>query len=258
MLMANHVNTMKHVSYWAKRAGILFGLLAIIILLPLALPKLLFAYKLERGELSLYSDTRLPEQKGEFILREIKQKLDASPIEADGRPMQIYIPDSPWRRAWLWIIPPKYVGGFVVVPVSRRHAFLSGADFDTNELIAPTGYRPEPPRTLVYYGAHELTHLVIARKVGWTTFYQIPNWINEGLADYVALPREPAAILYAEIGEGSASQEVINTHGVYAPYRLLVTYFLEVEGWSIDRLLECRLTLKEAQAVAFPMLRHQE
>ena len=246
---------MNHLSYWAQRIGAITGLLVIIIVLPLALPQLLFAHKIEHGGLALYSDFRVPEKQGKFILGEIKRRLDSSPIKDDGVSMRVYIPNSDWRRDLLWIIPPKYVGGFVIVPLSRKHAFLSGADFEKNELIAPTGYRPQPPRTLVYYGAHELTHLMIARKVGWVSFYRVPDWINEGLADYVALPPETAANLYASIGEEDADLDMMNAHGVYAPYRLLVTYLLEDEGWSVDQLINSRLPIEEAQAIAFPELR---
>jgi hypothetical protein len=38
-------------------------------------------------------------------------------------------------------------------------------------------------------------------------------------------------------------------YGSYPRYRLLVTYFMEKKGWSVDHLFETRLTEDEANAV---------
>jgi len=37
--------------------------------------------------------------------------------------------------------------------------------------------------------------------------------------------------------------------GSYPRYRLLVTYFLEKKGWSIEQLLQTRLTYEAANAI---------
>lgn len=243
---------------WAKRCLALLGLFICLVILPLVYPQSLFAYKVEMGNLSVYSDQPIPQSEAEVLLGQIKQRLDHSRIQVGTLPMQIYIANTGWRRSWLWLIPPDMAGGFVVVPLTRHHAFFSGADFNTNELIAPSGYRTQPPRTLVYYGAHELTHVATAEKVGWVEFYRTSVWVKEGIADYVALPSETAVELYLKIGERKADLEMMKTHGVYAPYRLLVTYFLEEAGWTIDQLLDCRLTFEEAQAIAFESLRVQQ
>ena len=38
-------------------------------------------------------------------------------------------------------------------------------------------------------------------------------------------------------------------HGSYPRYRLLVTYFLERKGWSVEQLLQTRLTEDEATEI---------
>ena len=38
-------------------------------------------------------------------------------------------------------------------------------------------------------------------------------------------------------------------YGSYPRYRLLVTYFVEKQGWSIDQLLHTRLTEDEATEI---------
>ena len=245
----------KYGKRWFWR-GSLFALMAILfVALPLVFPKPLFSHSVTVGELSVHSDRPIPQAEGEQFLQEVQQKLAQSPIEADGMPMQIYITNTEWRWRWLWIVPNKDAGGFVAAPVTRRHTFFSGANFYTDELISPTGYRTQPPRTLDYFGAHELTHVATLETLGLIQFYQTPTWVIEGIADYVAMPPESAADLYAKIGEQDADLAMMRAHGVYAPYRLLVTYFLEEEGWSIDQLLATDWTLGEARAVVFPALR---
>lgn len=169
--------------------------------------------------------------------------------------MQIYVVNTNWRWRWLWIVPNNAAGGFIARPATRQYTFFSGANFETDELISPSGYRTQPPRTLDYYGAHELTHVMTANAVGLLRFQQMPEWVREGLADYVALEREKSAELFAKIGERDADLPMMRAYGVYAPYRLLVTHFLEEKGWSIDQLLQSELTLVEARAIVFRDLR---
>ena len=38
-------------------------------------------------------------------------------------------------------------------------------------------------------------------------------------------------------------------YGSYPRYRLLVTYFIEKKGWSVDQLLQTRLTEDEATEI---------
>ena len=38
-------------------------------------------------------------------------------------------------------------------------------------------------------------------------------------------------------------------YGSYPRYRLLVTFFIEKKGWSVDQLLQTRLTQDEATAI---------
>lgn len=230
----------------------LFGFLVLFISAPLIYPKPLFPYAVSSEGLSVHSDMQLSQVQTEKFLKEVKAKLKDAPIHYKENPMQIYVANVSWHRTWLWLIHRgAQVGGFVVAPLTREHAFFSGADFESNELISPSGYRPHPPRTLVYYGVHELMHVVTIKNVGWYRFATMPVWVREGLADYVAMPTERADKLYAKIGQKKLDLSMMKAHGVYAPYRLLVIYFLEEEGWSIERLLESDLTLEEAQAIVF-------
>lgn len=243
------------VKRWGKRIGISTILILLFVAFPLVFPKPLFAYGVVDGSLSVYSDRPIPQDKALQLLQQVNEKLEKSPIPYTASPMQIYIVNTTWRWRWLWIVPNRVAGGFIAPPATRQHTFFSGADFETDELISPSGYRTQPPRTLSYFGAHELTHVMTNNSVGVIRYHQMPTWVVEGLADYVAMERESSAELYAKIGEQDADLAMMQAYGVYAPYRLLVTYFLDDSGWTIEQLLATDLSLEEARTIVFTELR---
>ncbi len=238
-----------------KITGVVVVALLLFLAFPLVFPTPLFAHSVTLGSLSVFSDEALPKKEARLFLQQVQKRLDQSPVRFPGQHMQIYVANTKWRRTWLWLAVPKGNGGFVVAPLTRWHTFLSGADFKDGVLIGPTGYRPNAPRTLVYYGAHELTHTTMSKKIGWLQFQLMPEWIREGVPDYVALPHESTNALYEKIGEGDADLAMMKAHGVYAPYRLLVSYFLDEKGWSIERLMASNLTLSQARTIVFKALR---
>jgi len=51
------------------------------------------------------------------------------------------------------------------------------------------------------------------------------------------------------LGDRPVDTPMMVKHGVYPRYRLLVTYFIEKKEWTIDRLLQTRLTEDEATEI---------
>lgn len=242
------------VARWIKRLFLILVIIAGFIASPLAFPGPLFAYGVTDGKLSVYADKPIPEIQAKAFIRDVEQRLTKIPALQTDHPMKIYIANEKWRQRLLWLIVPYRAGGFVVTPVSNWHAFFSGADFLSDRLISRSGYRPEPPRTLGYYGAHELTHVVMSKKLGWVRFLLLPKWIREGMADYVAMPDESADKLFMKIGKKKADLPMMKTYGVYAPFRLLVAFFLENQHWSADRLMASDLSFDQARKIVFAAL----
>ena len=51
------------------------------------------------------------------------------------------------------------------------------------------------------------------------------------------------------LGDRPVNIEMMIKYGSYPRYRLLVTYFLETQHWSIDQLLQTKMTEDEATAI---------
>jgi hypothetical protein len=111
------------------------------------------------------------------------------------------------------------------------------------------GYVGTPPRTLAWLCAHELTHLITSEHLGLARF-RVPQWAFEGLADYVGIEnRESFEQLRNALGDRPVDIPMMVNYGSYPRYRLLVTFFIERKGWSVDQLLHTRLTAEQADEI---------
>ena len=111
-------------------------------------------------------------------------------------------------------------------------------------------YVGTPPRTAAWLCAHELTHLIEAEHAGRFANYRMPQWVFEGLADYAGIEnRESFEQLRDALGDRPVNIPMMIKYGSYPRFRLLVTYFLEKKHWSIDQLLQTRLTEDESTTI---------
>lgn len=215
----------------------------------LAFPSPMFSHVVQYQQISFHSDVPIPGH-AQTILKEIAERLEHSPIKLEDKRMRLYVVNSDWKRWFLWKATSPVAGGFVIVPVTGQHAFLSGADFERGLLISSSGNAVAAPRDLAYYGAHELTHAASGKFLGTVQYHLMPEWVREGIADYVAMPaKRSVSELYTEIGDQDADLAMMNKYGVYAPYRLLVSFFLNEQDWSVEKVLKSRLTKAEARAI---------
>ena len=71
-----------------------------------------------------------------------------------------------------------------------------------------------------------------------------------GFADYVGIEnRESFEQLRDALGDRPVDIPMMVKYGSYPRYRLLVTFFIERKGWSVDQLLQTRLTVEEANQI---------
>lgn len=219
--------------------------LALLFCALIAWPDPLFAYSLGAGRIVVASDRPIPPAGGEQFLRDCERLLERSPLKAKGRRYRIYVTNESWRQRLFFVWDPKSWG---LAYGLAGTAFISGANFETGRVVH-WGYVGTPPRTLAWLCAHELTHLITFEHVGLARFH-MPQWAFEGLADYVGIEnRESFEQLRDALGDRPVDIPMMVRYGSYPQYRLLVTFFLERRGWTVDQLLQTRLTAEQATEI---------
>lgn len=211
-------------------------------------PQPLFAFSLTVGKITVSSDRPIPADGGMRVLGDCGRLLERSPLTAASAHYHLYVANEDWRQRLFFAVHPNALGA-TYYSGPGGNAFLSQANFDTNRLIH-RGYVATPPRTLAYFCAHELTHVVTGEHIGMVALLRLPEWVREGIADYVAIEkRESFEQLRAAIGDRPVDVRMMQTYGSYPRYRLLVTYFIERKGWSVEQLFATKLSTDEALTI---------
>lgn len=230
---------------WLGVAALVPVALAGMVGAALAYPQPFFAYQAERGRLSLHSDRPFDSVMAQALLAQIDARLKTSPID-DGAPSAIYVASADWRQRLFMNI--AYGAGGVNFYPWTRNVFLRTADIDHNRLFGRSGKPTAPPRTFVYYAAHEIGHSLTGKRQGAARLWnwRLPQWVREGYADYVGLGGDvDVDALYARYRAHDREMDWAKS-GQYTTFRLLAAYFLTREHWSVDRLLNCGLTQDQA------------
>jgi hypothetical protein len=101
-----------------------------------------------------------------------------------------------------------------------------------------------------YCCAHELTHIVTGEPIGVVGPLRLPEWVREGIADYVAVEnRQSFKQLSDALADRPVDVRMMQIYGSYPRYRLLVTYFIEKKGRSVEQFFKTRLSMNEALAI---------
>ena len=79
--------------------------------------------------------------------------------------------------------------------------------------------------------------LLVAHELGAAQFWQLPSWINEGYADYVAKGADFSYEQAAEQLRRCDREMSPELSGLYLRYHLLVAHLLDKNGISIKDLL---------------------
>lgn len=176
-------------------AATLAGWLALVIR-----PQPLFAHTLERGPVVLYAREPLGADAGP-MLDEVLRRVSRSPFFDAKQRYSVFLCDSHTLFRFLTVAPK---GRGITSPFG-------------NVFIDP-GARHAGDRDLEYFVAHELTHAMVQRRLGYFSQRKLAAFQREGYADYVAFADTPAS-------------------GPYSHYRELVSHLLERRGLTAEQLL---------------------
>ena len=211
----------------------------------LAHPQPAFAYHVQSGRLSLFSDKPFDMEKSTRLLADVDRRLRLASLDHGDGEHRIFVANSYWqaRLVFLWNFG---AGGVNYYPLTRN-VFIRASDIDSNRVLRTVGPVP-PPRTLAYYAAHEIAHSLAGEAAGPIAYHSLPAWIREGVADYIGLAQPVDFENLIERLRADDPELDPKRSGLYLRYRLLVSYFIDHEHWSLEQLLASPMPQPEAEA----------
>ena len=204
-----------------------------VYLLVLVFPQPLFAHEISRAGLAIHSTESMPAAMQITIDRAIS-RLQRSPLYAGAGTVHVFICQE--QSTFALFARQTYRVGGVADWLVGQHAFLRESDLTNDRLISPSGTPVAADRPLSYFVAHEAMHIAIARHVGRTRYSRIPQWVDDGYADYIARDIDYAQALQ-KFKEGARELDP-GRSGLYLRYHLMVAYLLEKKRLALDDLFE--------------------
>jgi hypothetical protein len=145
-------------------------------------PQPLFAFSVREGTILLHAREPLPEATA-GVLDDARRRVAASPFYDPRASYDVFLCDDARTFAafTLW----NHGAGAVSQWELGGNIFLRPSHIETNRLVGPSGRETPGVRTLSYFIAHEVTHTMVARRIGRLRYARLQRWQVEGYADYV-------------------------------------------------------------------------
>lgn len=203
---------------------------AVAYVLLLSFPQVLFAHQMSYRNLTVYS--REPFDKNIYaVLDRVESQVTASELNSQHVRPKIFLTGSYsfYKSISLFIGGNSFGKGFPLLPTSN--IFINRSDVSQDLVLRRAAENDR--RSLSGVIAHEVTHLLIRKKVGYWRNIRMPVWKKEGYAEYVAggstLPYETGVKMWkANPKDGTGYQ--------YFKYYMLVRHLLEKDKLSVDEL----------------------
>lgn len=198
----------------------------------LVYPDPLFAHQLRHAGFTVHSTTAIPDAM-KATLERARARLDRSPLAAATRDVHVYICQPRWLFA-VFARQNYRVGGIANWLVGQ-HVFLRDSDLQNDRLIGPSGQPVAADRPLSYFIAHEVMHIANARTLGRRQYARMPQWVDDGYADYVAREIDFAAAL-RKMKDRAPELDPAQS-GLYLRYELMIAYLLDKQHTPVRQLL---------------------
>jgi len=200
----------------------------------MARPHLLFPYQARAGNVVLHM--RVPATSpARAIAAAAQQRVSRSPLYRAQDTYDVFLCDTPALFAFFAPVN-RNVGGIADVYLTR-YVFLRPSRLDRDRLVGPSGVEAAGDRTLTYFIAHEITHIITARHLGSWRYIGLVVWQREGYADYVGKgSRFDFAAALRDFRAGTKDFDPRRS-GLYLRYHLLVAELLDRRGMSVQELL---------------------
>jgi len=153
------------------------------------------------------------------------------------RPKPILQQPSCCHSPWLFGVFARqnYRAGGITDGFVGQHVFLRESDMENDRLIGPSGRPVAADRPLSYFIAHELMHVANVRAVGRWRYARMPQWVDDGYADYIARDIDLDATL-TKMKEGVRELDPRRS-GLYLRYHLMVAFLLDKKQMNVGQLL---------------------
>jgi hypothetical protein len=215
----------------------------------LVYPQPLFAFALDGPVITLHADRALPAEARDVVAR-ATAKVRRSPLFDEERHHDVYISADAWRWRIVANVHPG-AGAVALAPIGRA-VFVRRAHIARNRVYRSDGRELGTDRSLDYFIAHEITHTMTADFLGAIAFWQLPEWVREGYADYVArgASLDPATLRQRLLrGDRDLDPEA---SGLYLRHALLVSRALR------DRSVRSLLRAPPSEAAIMRLVREAE
>jgi hypothetical protein len=211
-----------------RRAERVLTVLALLYVGLLVFPQVLFAHSVTAEGITVYSRTPLPAEAGECLKR-AAALVQKSELAVPGRPERVFVCNS----QWLFQFFKPRAGGFAYsVPVTD-HIFIADADFATD--VARWPAPKYNTRALSSVMAHEITHGLVRHRLGLVRGILLPDWVDEGYADYVA--RESSFPEAEGLRIFASGQRDPSPAYRYFEYRQMVNHLIEKQGLPFAQIV---------------------
>jgi hypothetical protein len=207
-------------------------LASVVYLLVLAHPQPLFADEITRDGLTLHATVPMPGAMLATLDRALG-RLKRSPLFATSSETHVFLCQT--QTIFSLFARQNYRAGGVADWLVGQHAFLRESDLERDRLISPSGTPVAADRPLSYFVAHEAMHIAIARHVGRARYSRLPQWLDDGYADYIARDIDYAEALRQF--KDDARELDPRRSGLYLRYHLMVAYLLDKQHVKLDQLL---------------------
>lgn len=192
-------------------------------------PQMFFSWARDGVSIQVRSDEPIPES-ARGIISLAESRIRHSALFDKTRTYPVYVCNARWRWNYFSDFNDRSRGFHTSL---GRAVFIRPARWDENQLAGPDGR--DGPRSLDVYIAHEVTHMMVADRIGLIEARRLPVWLREGYAEYVA--RRDTFDYAATRAHLIAGDEEFAARDQYRRYLLLVTHLLDREGMDLNTML---------------------
>lgn len=167
---------------------------------------------------------------GERALTKIKKSSLYNPETT----YRVFLTDSANEYAYFTSLWRNSGGVFLIF--ANGNIFIRPSLVEQDRIISPTNTIVEEARPLNYFIAHEAAHAMQYKKLGFSNFMALNEWVREGIADYIARDEFDYDRMLADYRNNLPLMDRKKS-GLYLKYQLLVEYMFRYKSADVESLL---------------------